>query len=341
MTRLERIILKFAPIAFLVTKSKTLVLPGFRGLPLYDVLIFFLRQIRKVGLNERAAAISFNLIMALPAAFLFLFSLIPYFSVGKDLNKEVLRLFKDITPNTETYEFINGLLSDLLNHQHAGVFSIGFLVLIFYSSNAMMGVIRSFDRSIQEHKRKIFFHKRWRALRLTFILIILIVIATLALLLGREQLIYVLKNVFHLTQRSQRIPWWNGLRWTIIVLLLFFGVGLVYKFAPSVKKRWKLLSPGSLLATGLTLITTILFSYWVNNFSSYNKVYGSIGTVLIIMALIFINSLILLIGFELNVSIAYLTREAEERMQQDEIKLEAKVLEKISNDPAPDNPFKN
>jgi membrane protein len=332
LTRLEKIILRFAPVAFLVTKSKTLVLPGFRGLPLYDVWVFFVKQIRKVGLNERAAAISFNLIMALPAAFLFLFSLVPYFSAGKDLNKEILRLFKDITPNTETYEFINSLLSDLLNHQHAGIFSIGFLALVFYSSNAMMGVIRSFDRSIQEQKRRIIFHKRWRALRLTFILIILIVIATLALLLGREQLIYVLKTVFHMKEKAQRVPWWNGLRWTIIVMLLFFGVGLVYKFAPSVKKRWKLLSPGSLLATGLTLTTTILFSYWVNNFGSYNKIYGSIGTVLIIMILIFINSLILLIGFELNVSIAYLTREAEERMQQEEIELEVKVLEKIEKD---------
>jgi membrane protein len=332
LTRLEKIILKFAPVAFLVTKSKTLVMPGFGGLPLYDVWIFFIKQVRKVGLNERAAAISFNLIMALPAAILFLFSLVPYFSSGKDLTKEILRLFKDITPNTETYNLVNDMVSDLIMQHHAGVFSIGFLVLIFYASNAMMGVIRSFDRSIQEHKKKYFFHRRVKAIKLTFILMILIVLATLALLLGREQLIFVLKNIFHMKERSQRVPWWNALRWTIIVLLLFYGVGMVYRHAPSVTKRWKLVSPGSILATALTLVTTILFSYWVNIFGNYNKIYGSIGTVLIIMILININSLILLIGFELNVSIVYLTREAEERMQQEEIKLEEKVLEKIQQE---------
>jgi membrane protein len=287
------------------------MLPGFGGLPLYDVGNFFLKQIYKMGLYERAAAISFNLIMALPAAILFLFSLIPYFPKSESFQREILSLFKDITPNSSTYKFISDILNDLVEKQHVGVFSFGFLLLIFYSSNAMIGVIRTFDKSIHEHK-PIFLHRRWRAIRLTFILIILILICSLALLLGKPQMIYLLKNVFNV-KRDTRILSWNGIRWAVIISLLFFGIAFVYKFAPSIKKRWSLLSAGSILATVLTLITTILFSYWVNNFSSYNKVYGSIGTVLIIMILIYINSLILLIGFELNVTITYLTRELEER----------------------------
>lgn len=116
-------------------------------------------------------------------------------------------------------------------------------------------------------------------------------------------------------RRRARLPWWNGIRWFIITGLLFYCVAMIYKFAPSVKKRWHLVSPGSLLATALILVTTIAFSSWVSLFASsnYNRVYGSIGTVLILMLLIYINSLILLIGFELNVSITYLTRKAEER----------------------------
>ena len=183
----------------------------------------------------------------------------------------------------------------------------------------MIGIIRTFDRSIQEHKG-FFLHKRWRAIRLTFILIILTLLSTLALLLGKEQLIYLLKNVFHL-KKEARVSWWGGVRWAIIVGLLFYAIAFIYKFAPSVKKRWKLLSPGAILATVLTLLTAILFSYWVNNFASYNKIYGSIGTMLIIMALMYINSLILLIGFELNVSITYLTNEAEERKLMEAEKL--------------------
>lgn len=313
MTRLERILIRWWPIAYLLRKSKTWVIPGFRGVPVYDVANFFLKQVNKVGLNERAAAISFNLIMALPAGILFLFSLIPLFPKPDSLKTEILSLFKDITPNSNTYHFIVNILNDLLNKQHVGIFSFGFLLLMFYSSNAVIGIIRTFDKSIQEHKR-IFLHQRWRAIRLTLILIVLILISSLALFLGKEQLIFILKNVFRV-KKDTRIVWWNGVRWTIIFCMLFYGIAFIYKFAPSIKKRWALLSPGSILASLLTLTTTLLFSYWVNNFASYNKIYGSIGTVLIIMLLIYFNSLILLIGFELNVSITYLAKEAEERNQ--------------------------
>ena len=185
MTRFERIIIRWGPIAYLLRKSKTWVIPGFRGIPVYDVVNFFLKQINKVGLNERAAAISFNLIMALPAGILFLFSLIPLFPKPDSLQKEVLRLFKDITPNSSTYNFIANILNDLLENQHVGIFSFGFLLLIFYSSNAMIGIIRTFDKSIKEH-RGIFLHQRWRAIRLTLILIILILISSFALFLGKE-----------------------------------------------------------------------------------------------------------------------------------------------------------
>lgn len=322
MNKLERTILRSAPVAFLSRKSKALIIPGFRGLPLYDVVIFFFRQVNKVGLTERAAAISFNLIMALPAGLLFLFSLIPYFPKPGNIKTEILHLFKDITPNSSTYHFIENMLDDLLNTQHIGVFSLGFFFLIFYASNAMMGVIHTFDKSIQEHKKN-FLHKRMRAIRLTFILIILILLSSLVLLLGKDQLTYLLNNVFKIKKES-RISWWSGVRWLIIVSLLFYGIAFIYKFAPSVKKRWALLSPGSILATVLTLITAILFSYWVNNFAGYNKVYGSIGTLLIIMILMYFNSCILLIGFELNVSITYLTHHAEERNLKEAEDLKAK-----------------
>lgn len=288
-----------------------MVIPGFRGLPLYDVVRFFFRQINKVGLNERAAAISFNFIMAMPAGLLFLFALVPYFPASASFEMEILKLFKDISPDSATYRFIKDILDGLLE-KHVGVFSFGFILLIFYASNAIIGIIRTFDRSIQEQKG-FFLYQRWRAIRLTGILVLL-VIASALVLIGQEQLTGLLKNLFHMRRRA-RLPWWNGIRWFIITGLLFYCVAMIYKFAPSVKKRWHLVSPGSLLATALILVTTIAFSSWVSLFASsnYNRVYGSIGTVLILMLLIYINSLILLIGFELNVSITYLTRKAEER----------------------------
>jgi len=314
LIKLQRIIISWKPISFVIRKSKTLIIPGFQGLPLFDVVVFFFKQVNKVGLNERAAAISFNLIMALPAALLFLFSLIPYFPDSFNVDKQILSLFKDITPDTKTYKFISNIMLGLLE-KHVGIFSFGFLLLIFYASNAMIGIIRTFDRSIQEQKGFIF-HQRWRAIQLTAILILLVIGSSLVLI-GQEQLSALIGTFFEIESETI-LPWFlNILRWLVILSLVFYGIALTYKYAPSVTKRWKLLSPGSILATFLTLATTLAFSYWVSLFasSSYNRIYGSIGTVLILMLLMYINSLILLIGFELNVSITYLTREAELRKQ--------------------------
>ena len=312
----QRILLRTPGIALITRKSKQWVIPGFQQLPIYDVVRFFIIQVNRVGLNERAAAISFNLIMALPAALLFLFSLIPYFPNASRMEMQILALFKDIAPNSATYFFIKDILDGLLD-KHVGIFSFGFILVVFYASNAMMGVIRTFDKSIEE-KKGYFLHQRWRAIRLTLLLIVLVVVSTFLLLIGKAQLTYLLKNIVHL-KSSERVIWWNDFRWFIIIAIVYFGIAIVYKYAPSLTKRWRLFSPGAILATALTLLTALGFSYWVNNFASYDKVYGSIGTVLILMLLIYFNSLILLIGFELNVSITVLTKEANTRKQAERI----------------------
>jgi membrane protein len=181
---------------------------------------------------------------------------------------------------------------------------------MFYSSNAVVGIIRTFDKSISE-KKKFFLHVRIRAIRLTLILMLLIILSMI-LMIGQDELVSILKKFFHF-KKHQFLYGWNFIRWLIIALITFLGISIIYKYGTSVEKKWKIISSGSILAAALTLLTTIGFSYWVNHFSNYNKIYGSLGTVLIVMALIYLNSLILLIGFELNVSITYLQAEAEKR----------------------------
>ena len=303
---LNTIIKLFKPLyLFFKQKAKAIYIPGFQNVNLYQVLSFVYKQLNTLGLYDRASAISFNLIMALPAGFLFLFSIIPYFPKAFKVKKQILSVFKDIAPNSSTYKFIMEIINDLLS-QHVGIFSFGFILLLFYASNAMTGIIRSFDKSIMQNK-PFFLHQRMRAIRLTIILILL-VFASLLVLIGQDQLTRLLREVFDI-KRKTIIPYWNSVRWAVIILLLFFGNAFIYKYAPLIKERWPLNSPGALLSTLLMLITTLGFSYWVNNFSSYSKIYGSIGTVLVVMTLIYLNSLILLIGFELNVSIEVLKKE--------------------------------
>ena len=296
------------PVLFAKRKAKRIIVPGFEQVNLFQLLQFLYKQLNTIGLYDRASAISFNLIMALPAGFLFLFSIIPYFPKSFKIKTQILSVFKDISPNTSTYRFILDIINDLLS-QHVGIFSFGFLLLLSYASNAMTAIIRSFDKSIMQN-RPFFLHQRMRALRLTLILMLL-VFASILVLIGQDQLTTLLRDVFDI-KRKTILPYWNMIRWTVIILLLFYGNAFIYKFAPHVKEKWSLLSPGAILSTVLMLLTTLGFSYWVNNFGSYSKIYGSIGTVLVVMTLIYINALILLIGFELNVSIEILKKEQDQ-----------------------------
>jgi membrane protein len=311
VNRIERIILRSKPAAFFKHKSKQIILPGFAGVPLYDVIVFFMKQIKKVGLNERASAISFNFIMALPPTFIAILTLVPYLPIYDEFTPELLRLTRDITNNQEIYNLVNNFLEDFLNTPRAGLLSFGFLLAIYYASNAMLGVIRTFDKSIYQHeKQQSFIAKRWKAIKLTLVVVAL-VIGMILLLVGQGWLFDQIMS--WLKVEGSGIMWITTLRWIITIGLFFYGIAIIYKYAPSVKKRWHTISPGSILATFLTIVTTTGFSFWVNHFGNYNKIYGSIGTILILMLLIYFNSLILLIGFELNVSITYLKAEAEER----------------------------
>lgn len=312
MTKLERIIVQTKPITFIRNLSKRYSLPGLQGLKVHQVWHFFFRHIKKVGLNERAATISFNMVMAIPATTIFLFTLLPYLPISKQLYKEIMTFVRDISPNSATRVFIVNFLNDFFNTPKKGLLSVGFILAIFYSSNAMMGIIRTFDRSVVEKHHSNFLYKRLRAMGLITILIV-IFIGTTLISVGQGQLFaFILKklNISNIHTKH----WIQNLRWIVIIFLFLYSVAFIYKYAPSVKKRWRLLSTGAVFATFLIIIITWIFSIWAQNFSNYNRLYGSIGTVLMLMMLIFINSFILLIGYELNVTISTLKGDDNGKM---------------------------
>ena len=311
MTKLERIILETSVMKTLIKWSQHIVLPGFQNLPLYDVIVFFIKQMRKVGLNERAAAISFNFLMAIPAATIFLCTLLAYLPISAQITDELLSLTEDITPNDDTYFAIKGFLEDFLQTPRSGLLSLGFLLAVYYASNAMMGIMRTFNKSLIFISRRNFLESRWMAIKLTSLLIAL-VIATMILLATQGRILTWILDRLHIVDAAT--VWIIQIvRWILLIALFYYTIAFIYKYAPAVHKRWKLTSPGTILATFLILVTAWLFSFWVTNFGNFNKVYGSIGTILIIMVLVYINSMVLLIGFELNVSIHSLKHQAEER----------------------------
>jgi membrane protein len=312
MTKLERILYNTWPVRFLRRQTKRIILPGFAGVPLYDVIKFFFLQVRKTSFTERAAAVSYNFIMAIPPICLFLFTLIPHlpFITRRSLEGQLNSLIRDIIPakehNSNLISFVNGLLE----HQQVGLLSTTLVLLLFFGSNGMMGLMRSFNKNYIGAKKRSGLKKRWIAIRLT-LLIMSLLLATLVLLIMQGA---VLKWM-GITNAGVKVAI-AMLRWILIIALIFYSIAFIYKYAPDINKKWRLLSPGSLLATSLSIIGTIGFSVFVNNFGRYNTLYGSIGTVIVLMSMIYINSLILLVGYELNVSIHSLQVLAEERQQQ-------------------------
>jgi membrane protein len=317
MIKLERILITRTPLAFVLRKSKHWYLPGFEGVPLYDVLRFFYRQIKTVGLTERAAAVSYNFIMAIPPSFLFLFTLIPHlpFISSKSLKTQLHVLILDIIPAKEHNENLIKFVDSFLKESKIGLLSFGLLLALFFASNAMMGLMRSFNKNYIGFEKRRGLQKRWVAIRLT-VLIFGLVLGCLIVLITQGAVIkwlgvksnFWLEFIFYF-------------RWVVIIALIFYSIAFIYKYAPAVKKRWKLTSPGTILATFLSLMATLGFSSFVNNFGRYNALYGSIGTIIMLMALIFINSLVLLIGFELNVSIKSLQLIAEQRDAEEKNKI--------------------
>ena len=292
---------------YVVRKSKDAQLPGFRGIPLYDVVHFFITQVKTVGMTERASAIAFNFVMAIPPAIIFLFTLIPFMPISKEFELELYSLIRDVVPGEKDNSVLIGFLQDFINNPRNDLLSLGFLLSLYFSSNAIMGVMRSFDKNYIGFKKRKSIQKRLTAIRITLVLYVF-VFTTLLLFIGQGTVL----NLLGIENKMIRTIIVN-LRWVIIILLLFASISFIYRHAPAVHKKWRMINPGSILATGLTLVLTLGFSWWVGRFGNYNQLYGSIGTILILMALIFVNSLVLLIGFELNVSITSLKKIADER----------------------------
>lgn len=311
MNKIETAIVNTAIAKYVREKSKRILLPGFERVPLYDVVMFFAKQMNKVGINDRAAAVSFNFLMAIPAGTIFLCTLIPYMPISTEITIELLDLAKMFSPDENTYGIIANFLNDFLNTPRSGLLSFGFGLAVFYTSNSVMAIMRSFNRSLHSFKERGFVNERWTAIKLTTVLMTMLIV-TVSLLVTQGELFAWLMETLEISNPIARELIYS-VRWIIIVLLILYSIGFIYKYAPAITKRWKLASPGAIFATFLVVLSTFGFSFYVNNFGSYNKIYGSIGTIMILMFLIYLNSLILLIGYELNVCIHSLKAVAEER----------------------------
>ncbi len=286
-------------INYFINKVKKVSIPGFEKVPVYDVILFFFRGFQKGALVTRASAIAFSLIIAILPSTIFLFTLIPFLPIP-NFQTELLNLFGNILPEN-AYTLVEATLVDVITQRSHGLLFFMFLATIIFSTNGIHALISAFNVSLHTFDTHSWLAQRLVSLIFVFILVSLLGTATILILFSKMAINYLAE--LELFERSFTYFIIIMGKWLIILALIFFAISFLYYLSPAKRTRWKFFSAGSTLATILFVISSLGFSAFVNNFGQFNKLYGSIGTLIVILLWLYLNSISLLIGFELNVSI--------------------------------------
>lgn len=302
-----RHVLSSSPVKSFVSYTKRVALPGFDNLPIYNVAEFFFTGIQRGGVVTRAQALAFSFFLALFPAIIFLFSVIPFIPI-KDFQNQLLELIANILPSN-AYEAVRTTIFDIVKIHHGGLLSFGFLTALYFTTNGLMTLMRGFNSSYHVTESRSPIQRRFVAIILTFILSLLVVVATVLIIFSETATNYLVKH--HILKNKTQVAMILLGKWAVVLALFFTAISFLYYYAPSVRKKWRFVSAGSTFATLLSVVVSIGFAYFVNHFGSYNKIYGSIGTLIVVMLWMYFNALVLILGFELNASIDNAKSKAE------------------------------
>lgn len=278
---------------------RKLVIPGFDGMPVYDVATFFIRGLQKGAISMRAAAFSYNFFLALFPTIIFFFTIIPYIPIA-GFQDNLLELLRNFIPK-KAFDAVEETLFDIVKRPRGGLLSLGFVMALYFSTNGIHSLIVAFNQSRHTVETRSWVKQRLIAIVLVVILSLLIILAIVLITLGPAALDFLVKH--NMLRDSFTYYLLLAGKWIISSSMLFFAFSFLYYLAPAAESRFRFFSAGSTLSTVLTILASVGFNYYVNSISRYNTLYGSIGTLIIIMVWIFFNAMIVLIGFELNVSI--------------------------------------
>jgi membrane protein len=284
----------------LITATKTIQPRCFSGLTLYELGYFFLRETREKAVSTRASAVAFTFFLALFPAIIFFFSLIPLFPID-NLQAQLLKEMHSLLPET-AYQAAITTINDLTQTRHDGLLSFGFLLTFYFATNGINALMDAFNYAINSAETRSFFKQRVISLFLFIVLAMLVLTASILIIFSETAINYALDHGLLLTDDLVILLLILG-KWVIAVLLLFFAISLLYYVGPVNATDYQLINAGAVLATVLSIIASLLFSYYVNNFATYNKIYGSIGSIMVVMLWVEFNCLIILIGFDLNAKI--------------------------------------
>ncbi len=283
----------------IIERTKLYSLPGFDKQSIYDVFSFLFKEFQHDAINVRAGAVAFSFMLSLFPAMMIIFSIIPYIPI-QAYRDTLMSSLQQILPHN-AYQAIYTTIYDIINNQRTGVLSIGIILSLYYTSRGVIGLINSFDKVYPSFRQRNFWMKTLVSFKITIFLFLLLILSVVLIVAGEFVTRYLMNQMG--ATGSSAYFFLASIKWLVIILLFYFSISMIYFYAPAMHRRFRFFSAGSTVATFLSILTSLGFSFFINKFSNYNKLYGSIGTLIVIMLWLYYNSLVLLIGFELNASI--------------------------------------
>ncbi len=299
-----------------IRRAKQISLPGFEGIPIYDVVAFFVRGIQRGALTTRASSIAFHFALASLPLIIYLFTLIPHIPIN-NFQEGFMSMVESMLPSN-VFQLLESTLRDMFIKRRA-LQLFGILIALYFATNAINVLIVAFNNTYHAIETRSWMERRAIAAFLVIIMFVLMVTAISLIIFSRSAI--NLLEYKEIIQKSLTLYIFRIGKWIVIIALIYSALSFLYWLGPSRKMKWKFYSAGSSLASVLVILTSLIFSFIINNFGQFNKFYGSIGTLMVILLWLYLNSIALLIGFELNASIKgaklVMDNEMEEEITED------------------------
>ena len=286
----------------LVAITKAIKLKSLEGLSLYDILELYVLGIFKGAFSYRASAIAFSFFMALFPFALFILNLIPFIPL-ENFQADFLEFVEDgVPPNT--YDAIEMILKDIMGTSHQGLLSSGFILSILLMTNGINAILGGFEMSEHITVTRGFFRQYFISLAISLVLSLILIVTVAAIVIAEVMIQKI--NIHGYIADVALIEW---SRYIFIILMILVTTSVLYKFGAKETSKISFISYGAVFTTILIILSSYIFGVYVEKFARYNELYGSIGTLLVLMFYIWINCMVLLLGFELNATISKLKRK--------------------------------
>ena len=303
---IEEKLSKIPVVNLLVKLLSRFKLPGLEGLSLYDLIELYIIGIARGALTARASAIAYSFFMALFPFLLFVIIVIPYIPI-EDFQTDFFFFLESILPPTTSDFFSDNIFNNIGGNQNGGLLSSVFLLSIFLMANGINALFSGFENSYHDQLTRNVFKQYFYALGIALILSFLLIITVAVLGYFNIYVIDNLTNHGYIAKRQVSI-WSTLAQYGFFVVMVYIATAVLYYFGTAEGKSSKFFSIGALFTTILILVTSFLFGVYIENFAQYNELYGSIGALLILLFYLWLNANILLLGFELNMSLKQLRK---------------------------------